>query len=72
MNISYALLDFVKMTDSLDVRLTEAVEAGMQSGKIVGMLDAYDYLTKTGHAKAALALKKHLDDLYPAAPLAKA
>jgi len=72
MNISYALIDFTKAVDNMDNMLADAVSSGVESGRLLGMLEAYDYLVEKGFIKASDSLKKHIDELYPTSPMAKA
>ena len=71
-NISFALIDFAKAVDNMDSMLSDAVSSGVESGRLLGLIEAYDYLVAKGFVKASDSLKQHLDDLYPPSPMAKA
>jgi len=71
-NISYALLDFARAAENIDNMLADAVSSGVESGRMLGMIEAYDYLMQKGHKKAADVLRLHIEDAYPEPPAAKA
>ena len=71
-NISHALIDFVRTTDNLDVVITAAASSGVESGRLLGLTEAHDFLLRGGFTKAAAALKDLLDEEYPPRPIAKA
>ncbi len=70
--ISHALIDLINASNNMDVLLADAVTSGVASGRLLGLFDAYDYLVKQGHTKAAATLKLQIDKLYPEPPMAKA
>ena len=52
--------------ESVDRLIKEGVESGMETGKILGLLEAYNHLVRGGHKKAAEDLKVHIDSKYTA------
>lgn len=70
--IIFAIEDFSRAAAGFDILLASAVDSGVESGRMLGLLEAYDHLVKKGYASAASALKVYVDKMYIAPPPAKA
>ena len=59
--IESATDDLNRAMASIDHLVKDGVESGIETGQILGLLEAYNYLVRSGHKKAAADLKKHID-----------
>lgn len=48
--------NLLKTASDLDRIMLEAVEAGMESGRSIGVIEAYNFLISEGHQEAAECL----------------
>jgi hypothetical protein len=69
-NLVYVITDMLSAAKDIDRLLEEATESGMESGRILGLVEAHEFLTKNGHTKAANSFKKYLELIYPPRPKA--
>ena len=68
----YAIDNFSKAAAGFDILLSNAVDSGVESGKMLGLLEAYDHLSSRGYTAAAKSLKSYLEKSYPPTAEAKA
>jgi len=59
---SSALIDLLKAAEDLDRLLSESAGAGFDTGRLSGILEAYDFLISRGHSIAAKSLKNLVED----------
>lgn len=54
--------NLLKTANDLDRIMLEAVEAGMESGRSIGVIEAYNFLINEGHHEAAECLIELIEE----------
>jgi hypothetical protein len=60
--VAFTLGDLLRAAQELDRLLHEAVEAGVDSGRTMGVLEAYNVLVRAGHKEAATKVMELVED----------
>ena len=71
-DISQAVLDFARTAENLDRLIVEATDAGIETGRLLGLYEAYDHMIKLGYTRSAKEIKGYIDEKFPSSPKAKA
>jgi hypothetical protein len=71
-DISQAVLDFARTAENLDRLIVEATDSGIESGRLLGLYEAYDHMIKLGYTRSAKEIRSYIDEKFPALPPAKA
>ena len=64
LEIVFAIEEFNRAMAGFDILLANAVDSGVESGRMLGFLEAYNYLVRQGHTMAASSLKVYIDKMY--------
>ena len=52
-DLAFTLKDLLRASEELDRLLQEAVESGVETGRSIGVIEAYNILVLNGHKAAA-------------------
>lgn len=58
-----ASMELKSSLDSIDRMVADAVDSGVESGRMLGLVQAYDFLVKSGFVQSSKALRIHIDEV---------